>query len=64
MTGYGAAVAYFGQTGVPVPPLVALIEVMIELGVGSAIAIGLFTRSLAVLLALYTLATAIIGHHD
>ncbi len=34
-----------------------------ELGVGLAIVLGLFTRPLAILLAIYTLATAIIGHH-
>ena len=34
-----------------------------EFFVGIAIVIGFYTRPLALLLALYTLATAVIGHH-
>jgi putative oxidoreductase len=41
----------------------AAIAVVMELGVGVLLAVGLLTRPLALLLALYTLGTALIGHH-
>jgi putative oxidoreductase len=63
LTGYDATIGYFTEAGVPLPSLAAPIAVIMELGVGIAIALGLLTRPLAILLALYTLGTAIIGHH-
>lgn len=63
LTGYEGTIGYFTQAGVPLPSLAAPIAVIMELGVGIAIALGLLTRPLAILLALYTLGTAIIGHH-
>jgi putative oxidoreductase len=63
LTGYDGTIAYFTQAGVPLPSLAAPIAVIMELGVGIAIALGLLTRPLAILLAFYTLATAITGHH-
>src|SRR3546814_12785034 len=46
----------------PLPSLMSLIAVAIELGVGLAIALGFYTRPLALLLGIYTLIAAIIGH--
>ena len=63
LTGYSGTIAYFAQSGVPLPSLAAPIAVIMELGVGIAIVLGLFTRPLAMLLGLYTLATAVLGHH-
>ena len=63
LTGYSGTIAYFAQGGVPLPSLATPIAVIMELGVALAIVLGLFTRPLAILLALYTLATAILGHH-
>jgi putative oxidoreductase len=63
LTGYSGTIAYFTQSGVPLPSLAAPIAVIMELGVALAIVLGLFTRPLAILLGLYTLATAIVGHH-
>ena len=63
LTGYSGTIAYFSQSGVPLPSLAAPIAVIMELGVGIAIVLGLFTRPLAMLLGLYTLATAVLGHH-
>jgi putative oxidoreductase len=60
---YGGTVVEFSQTGVPLPYLAAPIAVIMELSVGAAIVLGLFTRLLAILLGLYTLATGVIGHH-
>ncbi len=63
LTGFSAAEAYMASTGAPVPALAATIAIVMELLVGIAIVVGVFTRPLAVLLALYTLGTAFIGHH-
>lgn len=60
---FGGTVAYMGQVGAPLPSLAALIAVIMEFFAGIAILLGLFTRPLALLLCLYTLGTALIGHH-
>jgi putative oxidoreductase len=63
LTGYDGTVAYFTQANVPLPALSAVIAIIVELGAGAAIVLGIFTRPVAVLLAIYTLATALLGHH-
>jgi putative oxidoreductase len=63
LTGFSGTVSYMASTGVPAPTLAAIIAVVMELLVGIALVIGFQTRPLALLLALYTLGTAIIGHH-
>ncbi|WP_245500578.1 DoxX family protein [Rhizobium sp. BK251] len=62
LTGYSATIEYFAQQGVPLPFLAAPIAIIMELGVGLAIVLGLLTRPLALVLAGYTLITALIGH--
>ena len=59
---FGGSAAYFEHQGLPFPALAALIAVVMEFVVGVLIVLGLLTRPLALLLALYTLATALIGH--
>lgn len=51
------------HVGAPLPPLAAVIAVIMELFVGIAIVLGLATRPLAILLAIYTLGAALIAHH-
>ena len=63
LTNYGGTVAYFTQGDVPLPPLAAVIAIIAELGAGLAISLGIFTRPVAILLAIYTFATALLGHH-
>ncbi|SAL81915.1 DoxX family protein [Caballeronia arvi] len=63
LVGFSGTVAYMGSVGAPAPTLSAIIAVVMELIVGIAIVIGFYTRPLALLLALYTLGTAFIGHH-
>ncbi len=63
LTNYGGTVAYFTQGNVPLPALAGVIAIIAELGAGIAIALGIVTRPVAVLLALYTFATALLGHH-
>jgi putative oxidoreductase len=63
LTGFSGTVAYMTSSGAPVPTLSAIIAVVMEFVVGIALVVGFYTRPLALLLALYTLGTAIIGHH-
>lgn len=63
LIGFSGTVAYMTSTGAPVPAVSAVIAVVMELVVGIAIIVGFYTRPLALILALYTLATALIGHH-
>src|SRR5271155_2325859 len=56
-------VGYMAQTGAPAPPVAALVAIAVELFVSIAVVLGVWTRPLALLLALYTLATAFFGHH-
>ena len=51
------------QTGVPVPSIATPVAIVVEFFVALAVAIGVWTRPLALLLALYTLVTALIAHH-
>jgi putative oxidoreductase len=59
---YGGAVAYMGQVGAPSPSAAAVIAIVAELGLSIALILGAFTRLAAPVLAIYTLATALIGH--
>jgi putative oxidoreductase len=63
LTDYGGTVSYMAMTGAPAPQISAAIAIAIEFFVGIAILFGVFTRSLALVMAVYALATAIIGHH-
>jgi len=63
LTGFSGTEQYMASTGAPVPALAAVIAIVMELAVGIVIAVGFKTRVLALLLALYTLGTAFIGHH-
>jgi putative oxidoreductase len=60
--GFGGTVSYMTSVGSPVPELSAVIAIIMELFVGIAIALGAATRPLALLLMVYTLGTALIGH--
>jgi putative oxidoreductase len=60
---YPGTVSQMVQEGVPMPILATLVSIFMELPVALAVAIGVFTRPAAGLLALYTLGTALVGHH-
>lgn len=62
LLGFNATVTYMDSVGLPLPTLTAGITVIMELFVGLAIVIGFYTRPLALLLGLYTLGAAVIGH--
>jgi putative oxidoreductase len=59
---FSGTVSQMGQLGVPLPPLAAGVATFMELPVAFAVAIGAFTRPLALLMFLYTLGTARFGH--
>lgn len=63
LTNYAGTVGYMTQAGAPLPAVAALVAVVMEAGVASVVALGAWTRPLALLMALYTLGTALIGHH-
>jgi putative oxidoreductase len=60
---YSGTVSQLVQLGVPMPLLAAAVAIFMELPVAFAVAVGAFARPLALLLILYTLGTALIGHH-
>ena len=60
---YSGTVTQMMQLGVPTPVLAAVVAIFMELPVAFAVAVGAFARPSALLLVLYTLGTALIGHH-
>ncbi|WP_028219041.1 DoxX family protein [Paraburkholderia oxyphila] len=62
LTGFSGTVDYMAHVGAPVPVISAIIAVVMEFVVGILLLVGFYTRPLAVLLAIYTIATALIGH--
>ncbi len=63
LVGFSGTIHQMTMMHLPLPTIAAAIAVIMEFFVGLAIAVGLLTRPLAFLLAIYTLATAFIGHH-
>ena len=59
---FSGTVSQVAQLGVPMPVLAAGVATFMELPVAFAIAVGAFTRPSALLMVLYTLGTALIGH--
>jgi putative oxidoreductase len=62
LTDFSGTVSQMVELKAPAPVLAAAIATFMELPVAFAIAIGAFTRPLALLMFLYTLGTALIGH--
>ena len=63
LTDFSGTVKQVVQLGVPMPVLAAAVAIFMELPVAFAVAVGAFARPSALLLMLYTLGTALIGHH-
>jgi putative oxidoreductase len=59
---YSGTVTQIVQLGGPMPRVAAAVAIFMELPVAFAVAVGAFTRPSALLLILYTLGTALIGH--
>ncbi len=62
MVHFAGTVAYMTSLGVPLPMAAAAVAVIMEFFVGILLIIGFYTRPLAVLLALFVLGTALLGH--
>ncbi len=59
---YSGTVSQMVQDGLPTPALAAGVAIFMELPVAFAVAVGAFTRPLAVLMVFYTLGTSLIEH--
>lgn len=59
---YAGTVAQIVQFRVPMPVAAACVAIFMEIPVALAIALGAFTRVSALLLVLYTISTALVGH--
>jgi putative oxidoreductase len=59
---FSGTVSQMVELGVPAPVPAAAVATFMELPVAFAVAIGAFTRPAALLMFLYTLGTALIGH--
>ncbi len=59
---YSGTVSQIVDLGGPLPALAAAVAIFMELPVAFAVAIGAFARPAAMLLVVYTLGTALIGH--
>src|SRR5271165_2426186 len=59
---YSGTVSQIVQLGAPMPVLAAAVAIFMELPVAFAVAVGAFARPAALLMVLYTLGTAFIGH--
>ena len=62
ITNFSGTMAYFASDNLPMPALATLVAIVMEFFVGVALLLGFLTRPLAIILALYTLATGLIGH--
>lgn len=62
LTGYSGTLGYFTSIGLPLPALVTPLVVLIELGGGLALLFGFKARWAAAILALFSVASALIAH--
>jgi putative oxidoreductase len=63
IAGFDGTVGYIAAKGLPFPALVAALTIVVELGGGLALAAGLYARQAALVLAVFTLLTALIFHN-
>ena len=64
LTAHEATVGYIGSVGLPLPELGWLIAIFVELAGGILLVSGYRARLVALVLALFALATAIFFHHN
>lgn len=62
LLGYGVFVSYLHAKGVPFVPVMAAVATAIEVLGGIFLVIGFLMRPAAIVLAVYTVATAVLGH--
>lgn len=64
LAAHQGTVGYIGSVGLPLPELGWIIAIAIELGGGTLLLLGYRARFVALVLALFTLATAAFFHHN
>jgi putative oxidoreductase len=64
LASYGATAAYIASVGLPLAPLGWVIAILLEIGGGLCLLLGFRVRPVAVVLSLFTLATAVFFHHN
>jgi putative oxidoreductase len=62
LLGYGAFVAYLQSKGVPFVQIAAPIATAVEVLGGLMLIVGFLIRPLGLVMAVYTIATAVLGH--
>lgn len=62
MTAAQPTIAYIASAGLPFAPLGLVIAIAAEVGGGILLVLGLFTRPVALILAVFTIATAVFFH--
>jgi putative oxidoreductase len=63
LTGFAGTVGYISSVGAPLPQVAAVIAIVVELGFGLLLLVGFKTRITAVVLALFTVAAAVMFHN-
>lgn len=61
--GFAGTVGYIASVGLPLPQVAAVLAVVAEVGAGLLLLVGFQTRWAALLLSLFTLATAVFFHN-
>ena len=61
--GFAGVVGYIGAVGLPLPQLGAVIAIAVELGLGLLLLVGYKTRIVSIILAVFTVATAVFFHN-
>ena len=62
LMGFSGTVGYITSAGLPLPEVAAVVAIIIELGFGIALVLGFKTRWTAIVMAIFTLVTALTFH--
>ncbi|WP_395351970.1 DoxX family protein [Variovorax sp. UC122_21] len=62
LMGFGGTVGYISSAGLPLPEVAAAVAIVIELGLGIALLLGFKTHWTAIVMAIFTVVTALFFH--
>jgi len=62
LMGFSGTVGYITSAGLPLPEVAAVVAIIIELGLGIALLLGFKTRWTAIVMAIFTIVTALFFH--
>ena len=63
LMGFAGSVGYISSVGAPLPQVAAVIAIVVELGLGLLLLVGFKTRVSAIVLAIFTVAAAVMFHN-